>query len=178
MSCPWLETGFAFPPEMSWFENLQTYIYFWCSCLGSLFWKCIFKLLFIMIMKTQPFRLLFLTSPLFAPRLPGWWSPGALEKAGWWDTNIPPHPSGYLRYWSLPVLISHKGRIFNTWNSLIHTENSSFCFGSIPSFLLELFLHWSPVAYCAPTDLGSFSFSILSFCLFILLCQTLSNYTL
>ena len=42
------------------------------------------------------------------------------------------------------------------------------CFGSIPSFFLELFLHWSPVAYWAPTDLGSSSFSILSFCLFIL----------
>ena len=40
-----------------------------------------------------------------------------------------------------------------------------FCFGSIPSFFLELFLHWSPVAYWAPTDLGSSSFSILSFCL-------------
>ena len=34
--------------------------------------------------------------------------------------------------------------------------------------LLELFLHSLPVAYWAPTDLGSFSFSILSFCLFIL----------
>ena len=43
-----------------------------------------------------------------------------------------------------------------------------FCFGFIPSFFLELFLHWSPVAYWAPTDLGSSSFSILSFCLFIL----------
>jgi len=43
-----------------------------------------------------------------------------------------------------------------------------FCFDSIPSFFLELFLRWSPVAYWAPTDLGSFSFSILSFCLFIL----------
>ena len=43
-----------------------------------------------------------------------------------------------------------------------------FCFGSIPSFFLELFLHWSPVAYWAPTDLGSSSFSVLSFCLFIL----------
>ena len=40
-----------------------------------------------------------------------------------------------------------------------------FCFGSIPSFFLELFLHWSPVGYWAPTDLGSSSFSILSFCL-------------
>ena len=44
-----------------------------------------------------------------------------------------------------------------------------FCFGSICSFFLELFLHWSPVAYWAPTSLGSSSFSMLSFCLFILL---------
>ena len=42
------------------------------------------------------------------------------------------------------------------------------CFGSIPSFFLELFLHWSPVAYWAPTHLGSSSFNVLSFCLFIL----------
>ena len=48
------------------------------------------------------------------------------------------------------------------------TARYCFCFGSIPSFFLELFLHWSPVAYWAPTDLGSSSFSILSFCLFIL----------
>ena len=43
-----------------------------------------------------------------------------------------------------------------------------FCFGSVSSFFLELFLHWSPVAYWSPTDLGSSSFSVLSFCLFIL----------
>ena len=48
------------------------------------------------------------------------------------------------------------------------TTEYRFCFGSIPSFFLELFLHWSPVAYWAPIDLGSSSFSILSFCLFIL----------
>ena len=48
------------------------------------------------------------------------------------------------------------------------TAGYSFCFGSIPLFFLELFLPWSPVAYWAPTDLGSSSFSILSFCLFIL----------
>ena len=43
-----------------------------------------------------------------------------------------------------------------------------FCFGSISSFFRELFLHFSPVAYWAPTDLGSSSFSVLSFRLFIL----------
>ena len=46
------------------------------------------------------------------------------------------------------------------------TIGCCFCFGSIPSFFLELFLHWSPAAYWAPTNLGSSSFSILSFCLF------------
>ena len=48
------------------------------------------------------------------------------------------------------------------------TTGYCFCFGSIPSFFLELFLHWSPVAYWAPTDLRSSSFSVLSFCLLIL----------
>ena len=45
---------------------------------------------------------------------------------------------------------------------------SCFHFGSVSSLFLELFLHSSPVAYWAPTDLGSSSFSILSFCLFML----------
>ena len=48
------------------------------------------------------------------------------------------------------------------------TTGYCFCFGAVPSFFLELFLHWSPVAYWALNDLGSSSFSILSFCLFIL----------
>ena len=48
------------------------------------------------------------------------------------------------------------------------TTRCCFCLGFIPLFFLELFLHWSPAAYWAPTDLGSSSFSILSFCLLIL----------
>ena len=48
------------------------------------------------------------------------------------------------------------------------TTQCCFCFGSVSSFFLEFVLHWSPVAYWAPTDLGSSSFSVLSFCLFIL----------
>ena len=48
------------------------------------------------------------------------------------------------------------------------TAGYCFCFGSIPSFFLELFLHWSLMAYWAPTNLQSSSFSVLSFCLFIL----------
>ena len=48
------------------------------------------------------------------------------------------------------------------------TTGCCFCFGSGSSFFLELFLHCSPVANWTPTDLGSSSFSVLSFCLFIL----------
>ena len=48
------------------------------------------------------------------------------------------------------------------------TTGHCVCFGSVSSFFLELFLHCSPVAYWAPANLGSLSFSVLSFCLFIL----------
>ena len=47
------------------------------------------------------------------------------------------------------------------------TTGYCFCFSSIPSFFLELFLHWSPT-YWAPPHLRSSSFCVLSFCLFIL----------
>ena len=53
-------------------------------------------------------------------------------------------------------------------SAITSTTGYCFCFGSIPSFSLELFLHWSPVAFWAPTNLHSSSFSVLSFCLFIL----------
>ena len=43
------------------------------------------------------------------------------------------------------------------------TSTTGHClyFGSASSFFLELFLHSSPVAYWAPTTLGSSSFSVL-----------------
>ena len=41
-------------------------------------------------------------------------------------------------------------------------------FGSASSFLLELFLRSSPAAYWTPTNPGGSSFSVISFCLFIL----------
>ena len=46
------------------------------------------------------------------------------------------------------------------------TTARHFCFGSASSFFLELLLHSSPVAPWAPTNLGSSSFSVLSWCLF------------
>ena len=51
---------------------------------------------------------------------------------------------------------------------LTSTTGCCFCFSYVSSFFLELFLHWSPVAYWVPTDLGTSSFSVLSFCLFLL----------
>ena len=49
------------------------------------------------------------------------------------------------------------------------TTGHCFSYGPVSSFFLELFLHSSSVAYWVPTDLGSSSFSVISFCLFILL---------
>ena len=48
------------------------------------------------------------------------------------------------------------------------TAGCCFRFGSISSFFLELFLQSSRVAYWAPTNLGSSSFSVIPFCLLIL----------
>ena len=62
-------------------------------------------------------------------------------------------------------MLQHQTLLLSTAKS---TTGYCFCFGSILSFFQELFVHWSPVAYWAPTDLGSSSFSILSFCLLIL----------
>ena len=45
------------------------------------------------------------------------------------------------------------------------TTGCCFHFGSASSFFLELFLQSSPVAYWAPTELGSSFFSVISFCL-------------
>ena len=66
-----------------------------------------------------------------------------------------------LQHWTLLV------------SPVTSTTRCCFCFGSIPSFFLELFLHWSPVAYWAPTDLGSSSFSVLSFLPFHTACGVL-----
>ena len=48
------------------------------------------------------------------------------------------------------------------------TTEHYYSFGSISSFFLELFLHSSPVAHWTSTNLGSSSFSVIYFYLFIL----------
>ena len=68
------------------------------------------------------------------------------------------------------VPMQHYSLQHQTWllSSVASTTGCFFYFGSVSSFFLELFLHSFPVAYWAPTDLESSSFSVLSFCLFIL----------
>ena len=53
-------------------------------------------------------------------------------------------------------------------SSVTFTVGRYFRFGLASSFLLELFFHPSLVAYWVPTVLGSLSFSVIYFCLFIL----------
>ena len=61
-----------------------------------------------------------------------------------------------------------RGALDLTSITVTPTTGHCFHFGSVSSFFLELFLYSSPVTYWAPTDLGSLSFSVISFCLFIL----------
>ena len=76
---------------------------------------------------------------------------------------------------SLPWFMDLTFQVLTQYYSLQHqtlllspvtSTTSCFCFDSVSLFFLELFLHWSPVAYWVPTDLGSSSFSVLSFYLF------------
>ena len=66
-----------------------------------------------------------------------------------------------MQYWSL----QHRTLLPSPVTS---TAGCCFCFDSVSSFFLELFLWWSPVVCWGPTNLRSSSFSVLSFCLFIL----------
>ena len=84
----------------------------------------------------------------------------------------------YLTTSNLPWFMDLKFQVPRQYCSLQHqtllsppvtsTVGSGFYFVSASSFFLELLLHSSPVAYWAPTDLGSSSFSVIYFCLFIL----------
>ena len=55
---------------------------------------------------------------------------------------------------SLPWFMDLTFQVPMKYCSLQHPQLGCFYFGSISSFFLELFLHWSQVAYWAPNDLG------------------------
>ena len=56
-----------------------------------------------------------------------------------------------LEHWTLPP------------SPVTSTTGCFFHFGSVSSFSLELFLYSSPIVYWAPPDLGSSSFSVVTF---------------
>ena len=98
-----------------------------------------------------------------------------MERGDWWAKVRGVAESDMteqLTHYGPNVLDSYQCCSLQHWTLLLPPVTSiagwCFCFGSVSSFFLELFLHWSPVAYWAATDLGSSSFSVLSFCLFIL----------
>ena len=84
----------------------------------------------------------------------------------------------YLTTSNLPWFIDGTFQVPMQYCSLQHqnlllspvtsTTRCHFHFGSACSFLLKLFLHFSPVSYWAPTNLGSSFFSVPYFCLFTL----------
>ena len=62
----------------------------------------------------------------------------------------------------------HNWVLFSLWPHLRSDLAAAAAAAAAALFFLELFLHSSPVAYWAPTDLGSSSFSVISSCLIIL----------
>ena len=80
--------------------------------------------------------------------------------------------SNFLWFMDLTFQVPTKYCSLQHWTLLpspvTSTTGCCFCFGSIFTFFLELFLHWSPIAYWTPTNLGSSSSTVLSFYLFIL----------
>ena len=82
--------------------------------------------------------------------------------------------------WTLPIHLNCAPNIPGSYAIVLFTASDFtsitshihnwvlFLFGSTSSFFLQLVLHLSPVSYWVPTDLGSSSFSVLSFCLLIL----------
>ena len=121
-------------------------------------------------------------------RFYGWhhWLDGCKSE---WNSPIPVHFSSLIPRMSMFTLVISCLTTFNLpwfmdltfqvpmqycclqhWTLLpspvTSTTGCCFCFGSISSFFLELFLHWSPVAYlteCGPLEKGMAShFSILA----------------
>ena len=85
---------------------------------------------------------------------------------------LPPSIFPSIRIFSNELIYGLSNIVFYGIKLYFHHQSHpqlgvGFRFGSVSSFFLELLLQSSPVAYWAPTDLGSLSFSVLSFCLFI-----------
>ena len=89
----------------------------------------------------------------------------------WWWTGRP----GMLRFMG-SQRVRHNWVTELNWCSIalynialyFHQKSQVLFLLWLSSFFLELFLHWYPITYWAPTHLGSSSFGVLPFCLVIL----------
>ena len=81
----------------------------------------------------------------------------------------------YLDSWTIQVPMQYCSLQHQTLlpSTITSKTGHCFCFDSISSLFFEVFLHSSPGAYWVRTDLGSLSFSVISFCLFILFMEIL-----
>ena len=86
-----------------------------------------------------------------------------MERGDWWAKVRGVAESDMteqLTHYGPNVLDSYQCCSLQHWTLLLPPVTSTagwcFCFGSISSFFLELFLQWSPGAYWAPTDLWSY----------------------
>ena len=107
-----------------------------------------------------------------------WWTgrPGVLQFMG--PQRVGHDWATELNWTEYPAIMNLTFQVPMQYCSLRHqtllpspvtsTTGHDFHFCSISSFFLELFLYSSLVAYWALTDLGSSSFSVISFSLFIL----------
>ena len=98
----------------------------------------------------------------------GWWwtgKPGMLQSMG--SQRVRHNWTTELNWTDGPNIPGSYEILFFTPSPVTSTTGRCFRFGSISSFFPEVFLYSSPVAFLAPTDLGSSSFKVISFLLFI-----------
>ena len=98
-------------------------------------------------------------STILAWRIPCTEKPGGLQSTGSqrvsWVTNVHVHMDLTFQVPMQYCSLQHRALLPSLTTSM---TGSCFYFGSMSSFLLDLFLHSFPVVYWAPTDLGSSSF--------------------
>ena len=150
--------------SLEWFLLLSLSLPLWATIMYILFGIVMFSSVqFSCSVMSHPFRpheLQHARPPCPSPT-PGVYS-NSCPSSRWCHPAI---SSSVIPFSSCPQSLPVSGPF--QWVNSLH-EVDCFCFGSIPSFFLELFLHWSPEPNWAPMALGSFSFSIISFCLLIL----------
>ena len=119
-----------------WFGHRLGLLWYWMVCLGNeqrsfcRLWDCI---------QVLHFRV-FSNESTLCMRWPKYWS---------FSSSIIPSNLPWFMELTFQVPMQYCSLLHRTLllSPVTSTARYCFCFGSIPSFFLELFLHWSPVAY-------------------------------